>query len=54
MFEVKPVKIKDPNDQQKKIDDYFGPSKTELLTNAEKLLERLKEYDKDNISPAVI
>merc|ERR1719171_1622376 len=22
MFEVKPVKIKDPNDQQKKIDDY--------------------------------
>merc|ERR1719387_1339582 len=54
MFEVKPVKIKDPNDQQKKIDDYFGPSNTELLTNADKLLERLKEYDKDNISPAVI
>merc|ERR1719399_1167398 len=54
MFEIKPQKIKDPNDNTKKIEDYFGPSKTELLTNAEKLLDQLKNFDKDNIPPHVI
>ena len=52
MKDIKPVKIPDPAGSGKKIEDYWGPSKT-LLSDM-KFLENLKAYDKDNISPAVM
>ena len=48
MMKVKPDKIKDPEGGNKKIDDYWGPSKKHLLGDS-KFLQRLKDYDKDNI-----
>ena len=52
MKEMKPVKIPDPSGTGKKIDDYWAPS-VKLLADM-KFLEKLKEYDKDNIPAAVI
>jgi dynein heavy chain len=52
MMEVKPAKIKDPDDPSKKIQDYWGPSK-KLLQDS-KFLEKLKTYDKDNIKEKII
>merc|ERR1719171_901956 len=54
MFEVKPVKVADPNNPGKKIEDYWAASKTEVLTNADALLQKLMNYDKENIPDAVI
>ena len=54
MFGVKPDKINDPDNPGKKIMDYFGTSKKTVLSNANKLLEDLKNYDKDNIPKSVI
>jgi len=54
MFNVKPDKINDPDNPGKKISDYFGASKKTVLSNANKLLEDLKNYDKDNIPQSVI
>eukprot|EP01135_Chromosphaera_perkinsii_P002036 Nk52_evm83s215 gene=Nk52_evmTU83s215 len=51
MKEMKPEKKPDPSGSGKKIDDYWGPS-VKLLADI-KFLEKLKEYDKDNIPPAV-
>ncbi|KAI9203090.1 dynein heavy chain and region D6 of dynein motor-domain-containing protein [Polychytrium aggregatum] len=52
MKDVKPVKIPDPSGSGKKIEDYWGPSKT--LMGDMKFLESLKAYDKENISPAIM
>ncbi|KAJ2994003.1 Dynein heavy chain 7, axonemal [Globomyces sp. JEL0801] len=52
MKDVKPVKIADPSGSGKKIEDYWGPSKT--LMSDMKFLDSLKVYDKDNISPAIM
>ncbi|KAJ3254160.1 Dynein heavy chain 7, axonemal [Boothiomyces macroporosus] len=52
MKDIKPVKIADPAGSGKKIEDYWGPSKT--LMSDMKFLESLKVYDKDNISPAIM
>jgi dynein heavy chain len=54
LFQVKSVKIADPDTQGKKIDDYWGPAKTVLLADANKLLSDLKTFDKDNIPEKVI
>ena len=50
---VKPEKIKDPNDQTKKIEDYFGPAK-KMMADVKTFIDELKSYDKDNISPAIM
>ncbi|KAL7748727.1 hypothetical protein RI367_005881 [Sorochytrium milnesiophthora] len=52
MKDIKPVKIPDPAGSGKKVEDYWGPSKT-LLSDL-KFLDVLKAYDKDNISPAIM
>jgi dynein heavy chain len=52
MKEVKPVKVPDPAGSGKKIEDYWGPSKT-LLSDM-KFLDSLKTYDKDNIPTAIM
>jgi dynein heavy chain len=54
MFEIKGEKINDPDNPGKKIIDFFGVSKKTVLANANKLLEDLKNYDKDNIPERVI
>lgn len=52
MKDIKPAKIPDPAGSGKKIDDYWGPSKT--LLGDMKFLDALKAYDKDNIPVAVM
>ena len=52
MFQVKPKLIADPDNLGKKIKDYWGSAKLELLNP--QLLDRLKEFDKDSIPEAVI
>jgi dynein heavy chain len=54
MFQHKPQKIKDPDDPSKKILDYWGTAKATVLQNANKFMEQLKTYDKDNIPDEVI
>ncbi|TPX70976.1 hypothetical protein CcCBS67573_g06369 [Chytriomyces confervae] len=48
MKDVKPIKIPDPAGSGKKIEDYWGPSKT--LMSDMKFLDSLKAFDKDNIN----
>lgn len=52
MKDVKPVKIPDPAGSGKKVEDYWGPSKT--LMSDMKFLDSLKTYDRDNIAPAIM
>jgi len=52
MFEVKPYKVAAP-DGKGKVDDWWGAAKGELLSDP-KLIDRMKEFDKDNIPSAVI
>ncbi|GBG29641.1 Dynein heavy chain 7, axonemal [Hondaea fermentalgiana] len=52
MMGVKPRKVPNPNGKGK-VDDYWEPAKKELL-NDPRFLQRLVEYDKDNISEEVI
>ncbi|KAJ3193186.1 Dynein heavy chain 7, axonemal [Irineochytrium annulatum] len=52
MKDIKPVKVPDPAGSGKKIEDYWGPSKT--LMSDMKFLESLRTYDKDNISVAIM
>jgi dynein heavy chain len=52
MKDIKPVKVPDPSGSGKKIEDYWGPSKT--LMSDMKFLESLKSYDKDNIPIAIM
>jgi dynein heavy chain len=44
--------INDPANPSKKIEDYWGPSQAVL--GDPRLLETLREYDKDNIAPVVV
>ena len=55
MFEIKSVKIPDPDNPQKKIDDYWGPA-SKMLNDLgpDKFKQALIDFDKDNISPKVI
>ena len=53
MMGIKADRIKDPNDATKKMQDYWGPAKKDLLGDP-KFLQRLKDYDKDNIPESVI
>lgn len=52
MMSIKPKRINDPADPSKKINDFWGPSQA-LLSDANFLLT-LRNYDKDNIAPAII
>jgi len=52
MFEVKPYKVAAP-DGKGKVDDWWGAAKGELLSDP-KLIDRMKDFDKDNIPEAVI
>merc|ERR1719498_1693244 len=54
MFQIKPVKIADPNTVGKKIDDYWKAAQAEVLTDARKMLDSLMNYDKENIPDNVI
>ncbi|XP_052285538.1 dynein axonemal heavy chain 12-like isoform X2 [Dreissena polymorpha] len=52
MKNIQPEKIADPDKPGQKILDYWGPSKK--LLGDMKFLPDLKEYDKDNIAPAIM
>jgi dynein heavy chain len=52
-FNVKAVKVKDPNDPTKKVQDYWEPAKKDILGDS-KMLDNLKAYDRDNIDPGII
>ena len=52
MLGEKPVKIPDPDDSSKKIMDYWAPS--QKMMGDKGFIPRLKEYDKDNISPKIM
>lgn len=52
MKDIKPEKIQDPSGSGQKILDYWGPSKK--LLGDMGFLQMLREYDKDNIPPAVM
>ena len=54
MFEIKPEKVKDPNDPMKKIDDYMGIVKKSVINDPAKFLESLFQFDKDSIKDATI
>ena len=55
MFEIKAVKIPDPDNPQKKIDDFWGPSQKMLNDlGPDKFKNELVEFDKDAISKAVV
>lgn len=54
MFGIKPEKVNDPDNPGKKILDYFKPAKNDLLKDSNKLIEDMKDYDKDNIAPDII
>merc|ERR1711941_263333 len=51
-FSVAPKKVPGP-DGRTKVDDYWEPSK-KLIWGDSKLLDRLLEYDKDNIPESVM
>ena len=53
MLDEAPVKVPDPNGGPKKILDYWPTAKTKLL-NDPKLLNRLLDYDKDNIDAKIM
>ncbi|XP_043194572.1 dynein axonemal heavy chain 12-like isoform X3 [Amphibalanus amphitrite] len=52
MKEVKPDRVNDPKKPGQKMNDYWGPSQKMLTDTA--FLATLREYDKDNIPPAVM
>jgi dynein heavy chain len=54
MFGLKPVKKNDPNTPGKKIDDYWETSKLEVLANPKELLDKLFNFDRDNIPDKII
>ena len=53
MFFIKAVKVKDPNDPSKKVNDYWGTAKSNLLTGTD-FLQRLFDYDKDHIPARLV
>ena len=52
MKALKPERKPDPSGSGKMIEDYWGPS--QKMLGDMKFLESLKNYDKDNIAPAVM
>jgi dynein heavy chain len=54
MFDIKPDLVNDPDNPGKKIKDYFKAAQRSLLANANKLLEDMTNYDKDNIPNHII
>jgi len=54
MFELKPEKVKDPNDPMKKIDDYMGIVKKQVINDPAKFLDNLFSFDKDSIKDSTI
>ena len=55
MFEVKPKKIKDPeNPMGPKILDYQEQARNIVLKDAQKMLQDMKAFDKDNIPDVII
>jgi dynein heavy chain, axonemal len=54
MFDIKPDMVPDPDNPGKKIKDYFKASQKNLLANANKLLDDMSNYDKDNIPGHII
>lgn len=54
MFDIKPDRVNDPDNPGKKIEDWFKPAQKHLLASANKLLEDMQNYDKDNIPDQVI
>ncbi|GMH70086.1 hypothetical protein TrRE_jg13191 [Triparma retinervis] len=53
-FKIKPNKKNDPDNPGKKLEDWFGAGKDNLLTNPNTFMDMLKKYDKDNIPESVI
>ena len=51
-LDVKPARIADPSGSGKKIEDYWDPGKAMLSQSG--FIDRLKQYDKDNIPPKII
>ena len=51
LFQIKPGKIKD--DSGKKVDDWFGSAKKDLLSKGAGLIDDMKEYDRDHIPEKV-
>lgn len=54
MFDIKPDLVADPDNPGKKMKDYFKAAQKNLLANANKLLEDMSNYDKDNIPAHII
>jgi dynein heavy chain, axonemal len=54
MFIVKPTKKNDPDNPGKKIDDFYDAAKKSIINDAKVLLDRLFNFDKDNIPHSVI
>ena len=52
MLDIKPDRVPDPNGGVKKVEDFWGPAKK--LLNDLKFLDRLINYDKDNIPPKIM
>ena len=53
MKQIPPARVPDPSGSGKMIVDYWEPSKKRILSDP-KLLQSLRNYDKDNIPPKVI
>jgi len=54
MFQIKPKMVNDPDNMGKKMKDWWGSSQGTLLADAKKLVQDLKDFDKDNIPESVI
>ncbi len=54
MFELKPEKVKDPNDPMKKINDYMSIVKKQVINDPAKFLDSLFNFDKDAIKDSTI
>jgi dynein heavy chain, axonemal len=54
MFDIKPDRVNDPDNPGKKINDWFKVAQRNLLVSANKLLEDMQNYDKDNIPADII
>ena len=52
MKAIKPERKPDPSGSGKMIEEFWGPS--QKMLGDMKFLESLKNYDKDNISPAIM
>lgn len=52
MKAIKPERKPDPSGSGKMVEDFWGPS--QKMLGDMKFLESLKNYDKDNIPPAIM